>query len=54
MNVKGEVRVNVTQLHNPADELCYSQSAMSLIEVIPTKISIRSAANLATKPNRLK
>lgn len=54
MNVKGEVWVNVTQLHNPADELCYSQSAMSLIEVIPTKISIRSAANLTTKPNRLK
>lgn len=53
-NVKGEVWVNVTQLHNPIDELCYPQSAMSPIEVIPTKISIGSAANLTTKPNRIK
>lgn len=52
-NVKGEVWVNVTQLHNPVDELCYPQSAMSLIEVIPTKVSIRSAAYLTTKPNRI-
>lgn len=42
------------ELHNPVDELGYPQSAMSLIGVIPTKTSIRSAANLTTKPNRIK